>query len=140
MNKATAVLPVDMQARHEELERAELSRWEGKPDTQLGYFTFPAEDVPLFGRPRPYRAEFRPCLHSYINQATPADPGTALHAVVTTWQGTVLGRITSARVYRRHNFGGRMVSVTVKGTNGVTYYGRASWDNGNCINLRKAKV
>jgi hypothetical protein len=33
-----------------------------------------------------------------------------------------------------------MVSLHVVGTNGATYYGRASWDWGTCITLRKVKV
>lgn len=31
------------------------------------------------------------------------------------------------------------VSIRVRGTNGAIYYGRASWDNGTCIWLHKAK-
>lgn len=59
--------------------------------------------------------------------------------LVTTWTGRVLGRIIAAKV-TRHNFGGRMVSMRVEGTNGATYYGRASWDNGQVIRLRRGKV
>jgi hypothetical protein len=58
------------------------------------------------------------------------------HGTVTTWRGTVLGTITGRRIYR-HNFGGRFIVLSVLGTNGVRYYGRASYDNGNCIHLRK---
>jgi hypothetical protein len=60
------------------------------------------------------------------------------HGTVSTWLGTVIGTVTEARVYR-HNLGGRFVSLRVKGTNGATYYGRASYDNGNFVNLRMAK-
>jgi hypothetical protein len=58
------------------------------------------------------------------------------HGIVTTWLGTQIGIVTDARVYP-HNFGARMVSVKVTGDNGATYYGHASYDNGNCIRLRK---
>lgn len=56
---------------------------------------------------------------------------------VTTWTGKPLGTIITSRV-GRHNFGGRVISMRVKGSNGATYYGRASYDNGNAITLRKA--
>src|SRR5262245_20050022 len=56
-------------------------------------------------------------------------------SIVTTWRGTVLGTITSKRIYH-HNFGGRFIALTVQGTNGGTYHGRASYDNGDCIRLR----
>jgi hypothetical protein len=104
----------------------------------LAYYAFPAEDLPLFGRPRPYRATFDPLLRSYVNASTPADPGVAHVAHVSTWRGVRLGTITAARVYR-HNFGARMVAVTVQGTNGAQYYGRASYDHGQCITLHKRK-
>jgi hypothetical protein len=57
---------------------------------------------------------------------------------ITTWLGTHIGDITSSSVYG-HNFGSRMISVRVTGTNGVKYYGRASYDNGNCVTLRKLR-
>lgn len=55
---------------------------------------------------------------------------------VTSWRGRVLGTIVLSRVYR-HNFGGRFIAIRVRGTNGVEYYGRASYDWGTCINLRR---
>lgn len=55
---------------------------------------------------------------------------------VTTWLGTSLGRIDRWKVYR-HNFGGRLVAIHVVGTNGASYHGRASYDHGTCIRLRK---
>lgn len=61
-----------------------------------------------------------------------------LPKTVTSWHGVVLGHITEWKVYR-HNFGGRFVSLKVRGTNGAEYYGRASYDWGSCINLRKVK-
>lgn len=57
---------------------------------------------------------------------------------VTTWLGTVLGHITGSRIYR-HNLGGRFISLNVEGTNGAKYYGRASYDNGQCIVLHKKR-
>ena len=124
-------------ARNAAISADALKCWETRPERFTGYYSFPAESLPLFGRPRTYRAEFAPCLHTFVNVA-PGETGHGLanKAVATLWTGEIIGRITSARVYR-HNFGARMVSITVKGTNGATYYGRASWDNGTVINLRR---
>lgn len=44
----------------------------------------------------------------------------------------------NAAIYR-HNFGGRFISLTVRGTNGARYSGRASYDWGQCVRLRRAK-
>jgi hypothetical protein len=53
---------------------------------------------------------------------------------VTTWLGTVLGTIIyTAPVH--NNFGGRMASIRVKGTNGKEYWGRYSTDQ-QLIRLR----
>jgi hypothetical protein len=109
-----------------------------RPDRMLAYFHFPAESLPLFGRPRVYRRAFAPCLHTYVNMATPDDPPYAHVATVTTWRGVTLGTITSARVYP-HNFGSRMLAITVRGTNGAEYYGRASYDWGQCVTLRRRR-
>ncbi len=133
------ITPEQATIENQETDRAELAQWMTAPDRFApAYYSFPAESETLFGRPRSYRATFAPALHTYINQETVSAPGTAKHAIVSTWNGTVLGRIISAHVYR-HNFGGRFVSLTVHGTNGATYTGRASWDNGQIIRLRKVK-
>lgn len=134
----TDVPAADAPSHNAELERLELERWATAPDRQLAYFAFPAESNTVLGVPRSYRASFSPTLYTYINKTKADDPGTANHAHVTTWTGKRLGTIVSARVYT-HNFGGRFVSLTVKGTNGALYHGRASWDNGTCIWLRKSK-
>lgn len=128
----TGISPAESEARNKEIEAKELATWQTRPDGVLAYYRFPAEQLPLFGRPRVYRATFHPLLHSYVEN------GLANVATVSTWLGTTIGTITSARVYR-HNFGSRMVAMTVKGTNGATYHGRASWDNGTCIRLRLSK-
>ena len=125
-------------ARNAAIQAAEIAHWATQPEEMIGYYHFPAESGTLFGRVRSYRAEFRPTLFSYINQDTPDAPGTAQHATVSTWLGVTIGQITSARVYR-HNFGGRFVSIRVTGTNGAEYHGRASYDNGSVIRLRKAR-
>lgn len=133
------VTPADAATITTDTNAAELAHWHTKPEYFApAYFEFPAEQNVILGVPRSYRANFTPNLCSYINQSKPGDPGTALHAVVKTWHGSLLGRITSARVYR-HNFGGRIVSLRLTGTNGATYYGRASWDNGSLIRLRRMK-
>lgn len=139
-NQTLGITPEQNTARNAELERAELARWAGQPDRQWAYFSFPAEGLPLFGKARPYRREFRPCLHTVVNIAPgEAGNGYAHEAIVMTWPGTVIGTITSARVYP-HNFGSRMMAITVRGTNGAIYHGRASWDHGQCVNLRKGKA
>lgn len=111
----------DTDAHNKAVEQAELTAWRDQPDRQLGYYAFPAE----LTRPTPryYRANFHPLVAG---------------ATVTTWMGTVIGVITEANVYP-HNFGARIVSLTMRGTNGAMYHGRASWDNGSCISLRRAK-
>lgn len=58
--------------------------------------------------------------------------------VVSTWLGTQIGTITTCHIYR-HNFGARMITLTVQGNNGAQYHGRASYDNGTCIRLRRCK-
>lgn len=103
------------------VEANELALWSSRPDRALAYFSFPADLAATRGTAS--RDSYRPML--------------AL-ATVKTWMGTVLGTITSARVYR-HNLGGRFVSLKVSGSNGASYSGRASWDNGNCIILRKVR-
>jgi hypothetical protein len=127
-NGTPAIDPSSNDTRNAQIERAELERWAARPDRMLAYFQFPAETGGGL-----YRRSFLPHLHSNCGVV-----GTANVAVVTTWPGTIIGRITAARVYP-HNFGGRFVSLTVRGTNGATYYGRASYDHGSCVMLRKGK-
>jgi hypothetical protein len=126
----TAVDSTEVDARNKAIEKGELTYWQGKPDRMLAYYSFPAEHYKTIAQheARTYRRSFEPAL-SIVG----LEP-----AIVKTWLGTKLGRVVRARVYS-HNFGGRMLSITVQGTNGAMYYGRASWDNGTCINLRRAK-
>lgn len=136
-NQTAGVTVEENAGRNAAIQEAELTRWATAPDHFApAYYHFPAEDLPLFGKPRPWREHFSPCLHTYVNKSRPEDPGVDHVATVTTWLGATLGVITSARVYR-HNFGGRMVAIRVKGTNGAEYYGRASWDGGDVIRLRR---
>lgn len=118
---ATPDVPLaDNDARNRAIQAAELEYWKAQPDRMVGYFNFPAEN----NRPnKVYRETFYPLLTG---------------AKVSTWLGADLGSITAAHVYR-HNLGHRFVSLTVRGTNGATYYGRASFDWGQCVRLRKAK-
>lgn len=97
------------------IESAELAEWSSLPDAMVAYYTFPDTHRGLL------HCTFQP-----------------VGAFVSTWKGARLGTITSAHVYR-HNFGARMVSLRVQGTNGAEYYGRASWDGGNMVRLRKVK-
>lgn len=104
--------------RNQAIEATELARWETVPDRQVAYFNFPAETGGGL-----YRPTFRPQL---------AD------AHVTTWSGMRIGAIVDARVYP-HNFGGRFIAIRVRGTNGAEYVGRASYDGGDVITLRKVR-
>lgn len=138
-NGTTGLSADSTAARNASISLSEQAEWASIPARFFVYYDFPAESLPLFGRPRNYRATFAPCLHTFVNVA-PGETGDGLahKAVVTLWTGEVIGRITSARVYT-NNFGGRLVAIRVTGTNGAKYYGRASWDNGNCIVLHRAK-
>lgn len=124
----THVDAANAEAHNAAIEAAELARWQSAPDTQLAYYTFPAERGG-----QSYRTSFHPVI--WRNDET---TGELLRAEVRTWTGKRLGAIITAKVYL-HNFGARMVSMRVKGSNGAIYSGRASWDNGTCINLRKVK-
>jgi hypothetical protein len=115
-NGTIGINTADNDARNAEIERAELTRWADTPDSMLAYYTIP--DAPVGGL---YRRTFDLPVRN---------------ATVSTWLGTKIGSITTARVYG-HNFGGRILVITVQGTNGARYYGRASWDNGTAIRLRK---
>lgn len=115
-NGTTGVTPDAVNARNAAIESAELARWAQSPAVAVGYFTFPHDT-----NRRQWRSSFSPVLTG---------------ATVTTWPGTTIGAIVSARVYYT-NFGARIVAIRVRGTNGAMYAGRASWDNGTCIALRK---
>ena len=115
----TTVKVEDVATHNSAIEQAQLDAWSHRPDSMMAYYSFPYEK----GQQRPYRETFHPCV---------------VDATVSLWTGKTLGTIIEARVYR-HNFGSRMVSMRIKGTNGATYYGRASYDWGQCIHLHKAK-
>lgn len=117
-NGTTGIEPAEVEARNKAIEAHELAAWTTCPDGVIAYYHFSQTQ-----QPRPYTSSFHPGLNG---------------AYVSTWLGTRIGTIVEAHVYR-HNFGSRMVAITVKGTNGATYHGRASWDNGDCIRLRLSK-
>lgn len=122
----TAGLPVvGNDARNELIDRAALQAWAERPDQFVAYYHTPNVRKGV----EHYRGRI---IH---NSAVSID---RTGAEVRTWLGASLGVITSARLYR-HNFGGKFIALTVKGSNGATYHGRASWDNGNVIRLRKGK-
>lgn len=115
----------DVEDRNKAIERAELDAWKDQPIAAIGYYSFPNVDT---------HPASRPAMQSYRGSFYP----DTLGATVTTWLGTILGRITSARVHT-NNFGARIVAMTVVGTNGARYSGRASWDNGSVIRLQRMK-
>lgn len=121
----------DADAYNAAVTAQELAHWATAPERFApAYYHFPAgadARVNRFAelRQRPYEV----C----VSGETAADD-----ARVTTWTGAVLGKITRARVYR-HNFGGRFVSLWVRGNNGAWYHGRASYDNGSVIRLHRCK-
>lgn len=130
-NQTPDVAASENDERNKAIERAELERWTEKPDRQLAYYHFPKHDTDG----RRYRESFFPQLSG---ETSNGNGETVDRAIVTTWLGTKIGTIISAQVYR-HNFGGRFVSLRVRGTNGVEYHGRASYDWGSCVWLRKCK-
>lgn len=133
------------EAINAETTKQELAHWQTKPEVFLpAYFEFPADGPHTFTpTPEfPYLCDVckrnggqspKLCNASRFWRNRPALAG----ATVTTWNGATLGTITDAKVYR-HNFGGRFVALTVRGNNGATYHGRASWDSGTVIKLRRA--
>lgn len=121
-NGTAGIDPAASDARNRAMEADELAAWAGQPDHFVGYYDFPAMTSP--DRPSPWRQGFEPRLAG---------------SRVTTWLGSELGRITKARVYT-NNFGARLVSITVHGSNGATYHGRASWDWGSIVRLHRSKV
>lgn len=114
----TTVPVQDAEQHNADIERRELEYWNSQPDRMSAYYSFPADRLD-----RKYREEFSPMLAC---------------ATVKTCMGKVLGSIVSAHVYR-HNLGSRMVAIRVQGSNGAVYSGRASYDHGECINLRKCR-
>lgn len=128
-NATAGVSASENSERNAKIERAELKQWAEAPSTFApAYYHFPSEEQ----GGRPYRDRFIPCLYRYERDVR------ITTAYVSTWLGTRIGTITSARVYR-HNMGHRFVSLRVHGTNGAEYHGRASWDCGQCVTLRRVK-
>lgn len=112
---------VDVPEHNRAQDAAECALWALRPERFApAYYHFPAQPEKL---PHRYLSAFMP----YTG------------AIVRTWAGSTLGAITHARVWR-HNFGGRMVSMTIRGTNGAHYYGTASYDGGEVIRLRRRKA
>lgn len=159
----TTVAAADNDAHNREIEAAELARWATKPDRMLAYYRVATSYVinrePRVGywpeidnRSFSTRAEAQAAIDAipyadllkhgqyggWPARLTIGERRPITGSTVTTWLGTVIGRITYLTVYR-HNFGGRFISLSVQGTNGAVYYGRASWDSGTCVNLRRAK-
>lgn len=121
-NGTTGITVADNDDRNKAIEARELAQWAQAPASfRPAYYHFP-DGIPMQGMTGSFRSY-------WLNPAG---------AHVSTWLGARLGVITSAHVYR-HNFGGRMVAITVRGTNGAVYHGRASWDHGDIITLRKAR-
>lgn len=116
----TPVAVSDVAAHNAAVDAAVLAHWQTNPDVFTCYYDFPAERT---GQPTPYRGTFWPCNSG---------------ARVTTWLGVPLGSIVRAHVYT-HNFGGRIVALRVRSTTGVEYAGRASWDWGSVVTLRRVK-
>lgn len=118
-------------ARNRAIEAGELDAWQGQPESFVAYYAFPEGADVRVNR----FAELR--RQPYEINCWGTSRETA--AKVTTWRGTKIGTIVRAKVYR-HNLGGRFVSMHVKGTNGAEYYGRASYDNGTVVRLRRCKA
>lgn len=119
-NGTTGVPVGSNDARNAAISADALKGWADCPERFTGYYSF---GEGISGRDLEY-------AHgpSYFGK----------DCKVTLWTGETIGRITWALVYR-HNFGGRFVAIRMTGTNGAEYVGRASFDNGNVINLRRVK-
>ena len=85
----------------------------------IGYFDFPGDSVGGL-----WRTEYYPSLAG---------------ARLTNGRDTTLGVVTQAHIYST-GFHRRMVVLRMRATDGTEYYGRASWDNGTCVVLRRAKA
>lgn len=109
-------------ARNQAIEAAELARWETVPDRQVAYYKLGEGVTPTWAGLGIKRT----------------GPTIATDCTVTTWRGTQIGRIVALTFYR-HNFGGRFVAIRVRGTNGAEYAGRASYDGGDVVRLRKVR-
>lgn len=108
-----------VEEHNKRIETRELAIWKEQPERFVGYYSFPAENDRAG---KTYRRSFCPLLTG---------------ARLCTWTGVQLGVITKASVHP-NNFGGRLVSLTVQGSNGAIYHGRASYDGGDFIRLRRA--
>ena len=146
-NGTTGVSVAENEQRNRAIEQAELADWRMRPSHVLAYYTFPADRAHSFEKTPhfPYRCNVckrerglspELCNQSRVYRRDYYPELTG--AQVTTWRGQLLGHIVSAKVYR-HNFGSRMVALTVRGTNGAVYHGRANWDHGSCIRLHRSK-
>lgn len=111
---------IDVDSHNRAVEAAELARWGGRPDGAIGYYAVTERETGNreYGQ---FRARVMGCP-----------------VIVKTWIGTVIGHGVVTAAYQ-HNFGGRFVAITVHGTNGARYHGRASYDNGTCVRLHRAK-
>jgi hypothetical protein len=56
----------------------------------------------------------------------------------TTWLGAPLGRVIKSNTYR-NNFGAKIRSVQIRGTNGARYFGRFGSDWSQLVRLTKMK-
>lgn len=124
-DQTAGISAVNNDQRNRLIDRAALESWAAAPDRFIAYYHVPN-----------------------VRRGTERYRGRTIHnapisidlagARVTTWLGAELGVITRARLYW-HNFGGRFIAITVRGNNGACYHGRASWDWGSVIRLRKCK-
>jgi hypothetical protein len=115
--KVKPMSDAEVSTHNQQQDLADVAYAQSKPDKLVVYYNFPS----LPPTTQVYSRAFRPML-------------TGAH--VTTWLGTTLGPIVSAHVYQQNR--GRMVSLRAN-IHGQLYYGRASWDNGSIVRLRKAK-
>ena len=131
-----AVSVSDTDRHNREIEARELAQWQTQPDRFIAYVSHPAADVA-------WREVCADTEHNRPERRSMAGQDLILRSYpatrVTTWLGTFLGAGRITGVYR-NNFGARIVSVRVRGTNGAEYVGRYGYDGGNAIRLRKVKA
>lgn len=120
--RTDAIIDTQHEDHNRQVEALELSAWAAGPERAIGYVTIPNIDG---------RTTDRATVDRWLHVSD-------LRVTVSTWIGTPIAHGTVTGMYR-NNFGARIVSIRVRGTNGRTYVGRYGYDGGSFIRLRAAR-
>ena len=110
-----------------QVEQQELLQWAEAPARQVAYVAHPN-----FDHAWRESADHLLSTHDRLLRAFP-------QVTVSTWLGTQIGTGRVTGVYR-NNFGARIVSLRIKGSNGAVYVRRYGYDGGNAVTLRKVRT